>query len=634
MRTASLAVTIWGVGVTAWVSHASDQRVAFVQAPREFRVPAAWKLYDTIVARRYVPGMRLVLSSLPRVAETMRVVTPDFVCATDPTPRRLVDGLADCIQPIYLPDGTIVFASLLTDEYEQRGGYRSVSLYALRPGAKGPSRLTFNPGSDFDPTVLPDGRILYRAWEHVGNHHWPRGVVALMTINADGTGLFPFTGNHRGPWLKRGARFFGDDRIAFVGAGRSTDFGMAVLSSVPLNDAFAPYVTANGMDGYEVAGVASLSDGGLLLAARQADEVSGTFGLFAHDGTRLMSIYDDPNCHELSPAVGVRTKPPERRISTVVPGTPQGYLLLLNVRETDGAHSGMALTDAVRSVRVIEGLPARRTTETDPTLVRTSGQGNESRIQADPEMGWMPSRILGEVAPAADGSVFVKVPADRPLRIQLLDREGFALINERAWFWVRPNERRVCIGCHENRELSPHNATPLAATQAPVDLTDSAGWESVSFGRDIHPILKKTCAVSDCHVPPNPTGGLNLASIDGNRNGEFVSRYSSAYASLLERQPNKPAAIGGRRIHPGDARRSPLMWLLYGRVLAPQYAPAPFDTPIVEAHPGPDELTPAEIDLIRKWIDLGAPYDDDAVRPASRRVRSAVRTENGYEDGR
>jgi len=27
----------------------------------------------------------------------------------------------------------------------------------------------------------------------------------------------------------------------------------------------------------------------------------------------------------------------------------------------------------------------------------------------------------------------------------------------RSWFWVMPMERRGCIGCHEDRELTPPN---------------------------------------------------------------------------------------------------------------------------------------------------------------------------------
>ena len=54
-----------------------------------------------------------------------------------------------------------------------------------------------------------------------------------------------------------------------------------------------------------------------------------------------------------------------------------------------------------------------------------------------------------------------------------------------------------------------------------------------------------------------------------------------------------------------------MLWMLYGRPLAAQYEPAPFDRPLISPHPGP-MLPEALLDLIRKWIDLGAPYDDES----------------------
>ena len=110
----------------------------------------------------------------------------------------------------------------------------------------------------------------------------------------------------------------------------------------------------------------------------------------------------------------------------------------------------------------------------------------------------------------------------------------------------------------------------------------------------------------------------------GAAEGPLTALYGPAYADLLARQEGKPAAIGGRRVHPGDARRSPLMWMLYGRTLASQYAPAPFDRPLLGPHPD-TPLDAAQLELIRTWIDLGAPYDD-ATTPAAWPARGVART--------
>jgi hypothetical protein len=405
----------------------------------------------------------------------------------------------------------------------------------------------------------------------------------------------------------------GGDRIAFIQSDSSESFGAGVLKASSLNDAFAPYQTLVPEEGYTVSGVAPLPDGSLVVSARPADESRKTFGLYSLTDGVMRLLYDDPAHHELSPAVGMAKKRPEVRISTVEPDTPYGYLLVLNCYDTDRTDQHPLAKGSVGKVRVIEGRPVRHQDGRGPKFFSVPGREGEPLIRPNSATGYIPSRILGEVPPAADGSIYLKVPADRPLRMQLIDNEGFALKNERAWFWVRPNERRVCIGCHENRELTAANATPLAAARVPTDLTESSGWRTVSFRHDIQPILTANCAVSGCHVPPTPPAGLNQTAdwLNGDKDAVLADRFGPAYANHLKRRENKPFSIGGRRVHPGDARCSPMLWMLYGRALGRQYKPAPFDTPMISPHPGP-MLPEAQLELIRKWVDLGAPYDDES----------------------
>lgn len=638
-----LMVVSWagaGSGVTLAARH-----IAFVQTPASTASSANIGLQNTLLSDSYRRDMRIVLAQLSDVAATQQIATKGFVCATDPAfsydgtrlvfsgaksegeplriwelvvgagePREVVGVGGACVTPRYLPNGAVFFASDSAGEYEEHGGRLSFSLYVVEPGADRPSRLTFNPSSDFDPSLLPDGRIVFTSWQHVGRRYWPRGITALMLINSDGTGLFPLTGNHRGPWLKRAATAFGEDQIAFIQADRFAEFGAGTLVATDLNDAFSDYESL--LDGarWQVSDVAALPEGGLIVSARPTDRSAATFGLYRYAGGKMRLLYDDPQQHELAPAVGGKRPPPQQRISTVVPGTPFGYVAILNCYETDRTDQHPLPKGSIGSVRVIEGIPLRM----DPSrsaegaeFLTVPGREDEPLVRPDSASGFIPARILGEVPPAADGSVWFKVPADRPLRIQLLDRDGFSIISERAWFWVRPNERRVCIGCHENRELAPNNVQPLAVRREPTDLTNPSTWETVTFRKDIQPILTANCAVSDCHVPPTPTAGMNLTAyrLNGSKDAVLADRFGPAYANLLARQDGKPFGIGGRRVHPGDARSSPMLWMLYGRALAAQYEPAPFERPMLSAHPGP-MLPESYLALIRKWVDLGAPYDE------------------------
>ena len=74
----------------------------------------------------------------------------------------------------------------------------------------------------------------------------------------------------------------------------------------------------------------------------------------------------------------------------------------------------------------------------------------------------------GVVPVEEDGSFYLKVLADKPFQIRSLDENGRVLYGPCSWLWLRPNERRGCVGCHEDPELVPVNRIPLAVIKLPV----------------------------------------------------------------------------------------------------------------------------------------------------------------------
>ena len=81
--------------------------------------------------------------------------------------------------------------------------------------------------------------------------------------------------------------------------------------------------------------------------------------------------------------------------------------------------------------------------------------------------------VNGTAPVAADGSFFVRVPADRPIRFALLNAKGAVVRQEHGWFWIRSGEQRICTGCHTGPERASENRVPavLMQTTIPVDLT-------------------------------------------------------------------------------------------------------------------------------------------------------------------
>ncbi len=83
---------------------------------------------------------------------------------------------------------------------------------------------------------------------------------------------------------------------------------------------------------------------------------------------------------------------------------------------------------------------------------------------------------MGTASVERDGSFFVKVPADAPIRFVLLDEKGSVLRREKGWFWIRKGEQRICVGCHTGPERASENRVPavLLRTTTAVDLTAGA----------------------------------------------------------------------------------------------------------------------------------------------------------------
>lgn len=114
------------------------------------------------------------------------------------------------------------------------------------------------------------------------------------------------------------------------------------------------------------------------------------------------------------------------------------------------------------------------------------------------EGSWEPKRIIGTVPVEKDGSAFFRVPANTPIVLHPIDRQGRALQIMRSWFTAMPGENVSCVGCHEDQNTAPPAGKPLAARGSPQDLTPWYGLtRGIDFLREIQPILNAKCV--KCH---------------------------------------------------------------------------------------------------------------------------------------
>ncbi|MBE3134424.1 MAG: hypothetical protein IMZ55_13200, partial [Acidobacteria bacterium] len=132
--------------------------------------------------------------------------------------RQLTDGPYDDIDPIYLPDGHILFTTSRANTYVRCMPY-TYSYVLARCDADGRNvyLVSHNNEPDWCPALLNDGRVIYSRWEYHDKALWR--IQSLWTTNQDGTGTATFWGN-QSVWpdhLAEPQPIPGSGRIMFTG---------------------------------------------------------------------------------------------------------------------------------------------------------------------------------------------------------------------------------------------------------------------------------------------------------------------------------------------------------------------------------------------------------------------------------
>jgi hypothetical protein len=341
-------------------------------------------------------------------------------------PQPVAADVRDPHYPAYLGDGRIVFSARGDD-----GADTMAALFTAELDGTRLTRITYHPGTETAPIVLRDGRVLYVS--RVGSPD--RTADRLMVVRYDGTASQLFYEHPAAGRILDRPRETGDARVAFVEAAPSGAANELVTVSQgrPLH---SRVVVGDALDG-SIASAYPVTDSGFLLAYRP---VGGErFGLyeFRPETGELAALVDGAD-GDVEESVLVTSRPrPKVFVSVVDRVSATGTLFCLDARLTDG--------------RVAQG--SRRSTT----------------LQV-----WGVSGLLGETALEADGSFHVELAANTPVRLATVDTQGRVVRGPSDWIWVRPNEKRGCIGCHEDREMAPSNRVPLATEKPAVRIPPGA----------------------------------------------------------------------------------------------------------------------------------------------------------------
>ena len=557
----------------------------------------------------------------------------------------------DDMEPCYLPDGGIAFAStrcqfgVLCDGGDN---FTVKNLYRINGDGTGMHPLTYSALSEATPTILSDGRILYHRWEYVDK---PAGnAKSLWSMNPDGSGSAEVYGNSISypETMIQGREIPGErNKIVMLGASHccpNNAVGTVIVVDTTKN------IRSPGSMRYVTDEVATFHHNGFHFKDADGNwfhDMTGKPGrLFRNPyplSTELFLVSHKPkglewntfNGYDLALLDGqgretVLLKDPAVSVWHPYPLVPRTRPPVLGGGAIDAelAAQGLArclVSDIyvgmenvkrgeVKYIRVLEQLPR-------PWSARKSyGDDHTGTTHAHSALGigMLSAKVQHGVVPVEDdGSAHFLVPAGKAIYFQALDENYAAIQTERTYVNYNPGEVRSCIGCHETPDVAPPYtaAQPKAALRSASlpgpQRTQTEARLVFDYDRQIQPILDKHCVA--CHGGEEVQADLDLR-------GTPVNTFSVSYHSL-----HRVAHLLGYRLYRDEdaaenlihyippyqlgALSSPLAAMISGRMQTSLDDPAvnQFTTKLTEGH-FDVQLSEAEKLLITNWLDVNCQY--------------------------
>lgn len=551
---------------------------------------------------------------------------------------QLTDGQFDDMDPIYLPDGHIVFSTTRGHTYVRcMPPTNAYVLARCDHDGKNIYLISRNNEPDYLPSVMNDGRIIYTRWEYTDKPLWR--AQGIWTVNPDGTQVNTFWGNQSvWPDLLKDARSIPDSqRVMFTGSAHHNWFSGSVGIIDPdkgfnfpdgLTKVTADVGWPESGDGpvdpvespnYHSSGHYSayyspypLSEQDFLVSANRG----GKFVLYLMDvdGNREL-VYE--GTHNILHAIPLRPrkKPPVIANRVVWPKRdnrldPQGGVIYSN-NVYFGAPD--ALKDKAKYLRVLNIEPKTYTywhkrpyISTGPVVSLVQSEGVK--------------RIIGTVPIEEDGSVAFSAPPGKALHFQLLDEKYRALQTMRSFTGVMPGESRGCLGCHELHSTAPeYVGKSVAMTKTPGQITPPP-WNdrTVSYARYVQPVLDKYCG--KCHQGD----GEGRKTFDMTPRPGFLS-FDETYATLIgkpswgrpyEKPENPPPGWGIANMFMVEAydQRDPVAYRTPKPMTALSYRSKLIEIASSGKH-NDVKVDPISLRRLIAWVDAMCPYrGDDEVR--------------------
>ena len=558
-------------------------------------------------------------------------IAADGTGCTEVTPPTYPD--VDWFDGCYAPDGRVVM--LGTAAYQGlpcvSGSLPVAMLYQLDRKTGAIRQLTFEQDSDYTPTIMNDGRVLYTRWEYSDlQHYWSR---ILMTMNPDGTAQLALYGSGSYfPTVLDQCRPIPNDAhqiIGIVGGHHDVpEMGRLVLVDPTLSHAY-PFVYDPPEKSWGPEGTSPFR----ILTQTLPKERTGMVHEFPGFGQSVQGDVADGQ---------VRNQFERGKPYFVYPFPLSDKYVLVSVKTDRNALWGIYLVDVfdnITRIAEIEGaallepiplvprkrppvIPDRYTPDAKTASVHIADIYNGPGLRGVPrgtvkrlrvfayhfnyektggpasvglgrvESSWDIKRVLGTVDIEADGSACFEIPANTPVSLQPLDAEGAALQLMRSWLVGMPGERVSCMGCHEDNRSSVTAGRAVADAKPMQKIQPFQGpVRPFGFECEVWPVAQKYCLGCHGDVAQAPLRASDQGGVAGRQLRLVMRDATSCY----------------HMIHPYVRRPGPESELAMLNPLEWHASTSPLVQMLKKGHHGV-RLDRDAWETLYTWIDLNAPW--------------------------
>lgn len=435
-------------------SNSENKKLVLTLAPGSIKLSPD---YLSGASWRYLPGARISEFTLNKPGSA-RILTKDFYSACFPDIsydgksmifagqlskgdiwqiwemklgngkyRQITSSKEDCTDPSYLPGGRFTFSKHTINDTVRN----SHCLYTCSLNGSDLKQITFSPQSHFASTILKDGRILT-----IVTQTFPeKGDPVLMVMRPDGTKADVFYKNLSAPsGLLNSACQTDDGRIIFVESVKNGLAGGNLVSIEYNRPLFTRKELSAGSEGDFLYALPVSENNFLVSYRKKGSDLYALYDFNASDHSVGREVFSDPGYNIIDIAAAEPYQRPKKLPSEVDLMVKTGLIMCQDVNFHEHLFSN----------------------------------SNSSNIKADRIEVLGVDSTYGIVKVEKDGSFYLKVMADKPFRIRALDEKGNPAGPACSWLWLRPNERRGCVGCHEDPEFAPENRVSFAIRKDPV----------------------------------------------------------------------------------------------------------------------------------------------------------------------